>query len=373
MELGGLDYAAVFGVTLALSLGMTPLALRWAVRRQILDHPSEIKVQASPVPYLGGLAIVVSFALAVLVAALVRPPTSGLDQLAVILGLGVLLSVVGLLDDLRGLSPWLRLGVEVLAGVVLWATPAGGQLFGSGILQLLVTVVWVVALTNALNFLDNMDGLTAGVASIAALFLFVLAAENGQFLVATLAIALAGCSIGFLRSNFHPARIYMGDAGALFIGFLLAALTIKLDLLDQPRLLSVAAPIVLLGVPLFDMSLVIITRVLHRRNPMLGGRDHSSHRLVFVGIPVPASVALIYVGAASMGTLALVLSRVDQTTGVLLLTWIGLVAAMIGVLLARVPVYGTSRRRHLMLQEVARHEAGPPPGAAQPAVIDEAS
>src|SRR4051812_30938756 len=125
MELGGLDYAAVFLVTAALTVFLTPLAVRIAVRRDILDHPSDIKAQSSPVPYLGGLAILVSFAAVVLVAAVIRPPTSGLGELAVILGLATALALLGLVDDLRRLGPWLRLGLEVAAGFVVWATPAG--------------------------------------------------------------------------------------------------------------------------------------------------------------------------------------------------------------------------------------------------------
>src|SRR4051794_27927083 len=128
MRLGGWDYAAVFVVTAALTLMCTPLALRYAIRRRILDHPGAIKAQDSPVPYLGGAAIVTSFALVVLVAAILRPPPSGLGELATVLGLAVLLAIMGLFDALRGLSPWLRIVVGGGAGFVVWATPAGAEL-----------------------------------------------------------------------------------------------------------------------------------------------------------------------------------------------------------------------------------------------------
>jgi UDP-GlcNAc:undecaprenyl-phosphate GlcNAc-1-phosphate transferase len=347
-------------------MGLTPLAMREAVRRRILDRPNEIKTQDSPVPYLGGVAIVVSFVAVVLGAALVFPPESGLGELALILGLGTALAVVGLFDDLRGLSPWLRLAVEIGAGVLVWRTQAGSEVFANDGLDLVITVLWIVGVTNALNLLDNMDGLSAGVSAIAALFLFAIAAVNGQFLVATLAIGLAGCSAGFLRSNFHPAQIYMGDAGALFLGFLLAVLSLKLEIVDAPPILSLAVPIVLLAVPLFDTSLVTINRMLHRRSPIVGGRDHTSHRLVFIGLPVPVSVGLIYGGAISVGWLALVLSRVDRGAGLLLLGWIAAVMAFLGVMLSRIPVYESSRRRHLMLQEVRRHESEPTAGIGPP-------
>src|SRR5262249_25485681 len=153
---------------------------------------------------------------------------SGRGELFVVLLLAVLLAIVGLLDDLIGLSPAVRLVAEVGAGVAVWAVGGGVDLFGPDITDAVITVLWVVGITNAFNLLDNMDGLSSGVAAIAAGSLFVIAAQNGQFLVAALSIGLAGCSVGFLRHNFHPARIYMGDAGALFLGFLLAYLGMKL-------------------------------------------------------------------------------------------------------------------------------------------------
>ncbi|MCU1486253.1 MAG: Undecaprenyl-phosphate N-acetylglucosaminyl 1-phosphate transferase, partial [Actinomycetia bacterium] len=224
-----------------------------------------------------------------------------------------------------------------------------------------VTVLWIVGVTNAFNLLDNMDGLSAGVAAIAALFVFVMAADNGQFLVATLSVALVGCAGGFLRRNFHPAQIYMGDAGALFLGFTISVLVLKLDFVDQPRSLALAVPVVLLGVPLFDTALVTVNRLLHGRSPLSGGRDHVSHRLVFIGVPVPVAVGLIYMVAGSLGCMALVLSRVDRGSGLILMGWLAVVAAGLGALLSVVPVYETSQRRHLRLQEVARSVEEPLP------------
>src|SRR6185295_8402540 len=143
-------------------------------------------------------------------------------------GVAIGLAFVGLLDDLRQLNPWVRLVAEIGAGVAVWVVGAGVDLWGPSLTDALVTVVWVVGITNAFNLLDNMDGLSSGVAAIAAGSIFVIAASNGQFLVAALSIGLAGCALGFLRHNFHPATIYMGDAGALFLGFVLAYLGLKL-------------------------------------------------------------------------------------------------------------------------------------------------
>ncbi|HEV2368602.1 MAG TPA: MraY family glycosyltransferase, partial [Acidimicrobiales bacterium] len=220
------EYVGVVLASAALSLLLTPLALRVALRTKLLDAPSSVKAQANPVPYLGGTAIVITFSLLVIVAAAIRPPVSGSGQLGVIVAIGVGLSIVGLIDDIRGLSPWLRLILETGAGIGIYVTGTHADLFGSRALDAPLTVLWTVAVVNAFNLLDNMDGLSAGVAAIASLSTFFIAFLNGQFLVATLVLALVGCAVGFLRHNFHPARIYMGDAGSLYLGYLLAVLTL---------------------------------------------------------------------------------------------------------------------------------------------------
>lgn len=351
-------YAAVFATTTAVAVVLTPLALRLALRWQILDRPNEIKAQESPVPYLGGAAIVVSFATVVGVAAAVRPPVSGLGDLWALLGMGVALSLVGLADDVYGLGPWIRLALEATTGAGVVATGTHAQIFGNHVLDDAVTIVWIVGVTNAFNILDNMDGLSAGVAAVSAVSLFVVAYINGQFLVAVMALSLVGCALGFLRHNFHPARIYMGDAGSLFLGFLLAVLCLRLRTNPNTRI-TIFVPVLIIGVALFDTILVTVTRLIHRRSPLSGGRDHTSHRLVFVGIPVPAAVSLIYAVAAGLGWLSVVAVRIDRTSMLILVGLVGAVAIFVGILLGMVPVYETSRRRRFVLQEVRRHEVEP--------------
>jgi UDP-GlcNAc:undecaprenyl-phosphate GlcNAc-1-phosphate transferase len=370
MEFGPPTYLAAFAVPLALAWLLTPVMLRLALRLSVLDEPGERKAQQVAVPYLGGIAIVLSFSATVLLAALVLDPEAGLVELASVLGTGVALSVMGLVDDLRGLSPYLRLAVEVAAGVVVYATEPDIALPGPAVLGLVVVVLWVVGITNAFNLLDNMDGLSAGVAAVAALSFCVVAAVNGQFLVAAFSAATAGCAVGFLRHNFHPAKIYMGDAGSLFLGFVLAALAVRLQLEQAPAAVSLFVPVLVLGVALFDTTLVTVNRVRHGRSPMLGGRDHTSHRLVWVGIPVPVSVGLIYTVAASLGFLGVLLARLDQTSGLMLMGFVLTVGAGTMALLSAVPVYETSRQRQTMLRVVREHEPEPPAGAG-PAVVDE--
>ena len=341
--------------TAVLSLVLTPTALWLALRRGVLDRPGGHKGHDSPVPYLGGLAIVVAFAVVVLIAAVVSPFRGALDELGVLLGCAVALSVMGLVDDLRGVPRVLRLIAEMVAAVALHYSGTQVLLFDAEWANLLLTVVWVVGVTNAFNLLDNMDGLSAGVATVSALSFMVVAATGGQFLVAGLAAAIAGCAMGFLRHNFHPARIYMGDAGSLFLGFVLAAIGVKLRF-PGPVQVTFLVPILILGVAILDTTLVTVTRLLHGRSPFLGGRDHLSHRLVFVGLPVRGAVGLIYGAAVAHGYLGAVVSRLDVTSGYLIAAFVLAVDLCAGVLLARVPVYETSRRRHLMIREVQPHE-----------------
>jgi UDP-GlcNAc:undecaprenyl-phosphate/decaprenyl-phosphate GlcNAc-1-phosphate transferase len=336
------EYIAVFAASLAIAFVITPFAVKLAEHRGILDHPDANKAHESPVPYLGGVAMVVALSIAVMIAALARPPRSGSEELVVVLGIAIGLSVIGLVDDLRGLGPLVRVLVEAAAGVGLWAVEAGVELTGSDAGDLVLTIVWVVGITNAFNLLDNMDGLSAGVAAITAGSCFVIAVANGQFLIGGLSAALAGCALGFLRHNFHPARIYMGDAGSLYLGFLLSYLTIKLRF-DAPEDITFLVPILLLSVPILDTTLVTVSRLLNGRSPLRGGQDHISHRLVRLGLPVRGAVGAIYVAAVSVGLVALVVSRVDRTSAYVLAGLVLGVGAVIAFALGRVRVYEPSQ------------------------------
>jgi UDP-GlcNAc:undecaprenyl-phosphate GlcNAc-1-phosphate transferase len=320
--------------SLLLSLVLTPVALALALHLRIFDHPGPAKAHGKAVPYLGGTAIVVSFAGVILVAAVLRPPPSGLTQLAGFLGLGVALALVGLADDVMGgLSPRLRLALEAAAGVAVWTMGYAAHLAGvPRAWDAVVTVLWVTGVTNAFNLLDNMDGLSAGVSVIAALSIFGIAWLQHRYLVAALAIALAGCAAGFLRSNFHPARIYMGDAGSLFLGFTISVLLLTLRA-NAPTRVGVAVILAVPGVALFDTTLVMLSRVAHKRNPFSGGQDHTSHRLVYLGLSVRKAVALTYLVGAALGGVAIAMTQVPS------LRLVGVAVLLGGAVLAAVPLY----------------------------------
>lgn len=360
-SLSAWEYAGVFICCAGLTVFLTPLALRLARRRNLVDVPGPGKSHAEAVPYLGGVAIVAAFSLVVLAAGLLHPAGADTKSLEVTLGLGVALAVMGLVDDLRGLPVLLRIALEVAAGVVVYDTGTRAHLAGAGLgLDAVVTVAWIVGITNAFNLLDNMDGLSAGVAAIASFWLFVVGVVNGQYFVAILSLALVGCAAGFLRHNRFPARIYMGDAGSLYLGFVLSVLALHLRSYASLRL-TFLVPVMVLAVPIFDTGLVVMARLLHRRSPFHGGQDHTSHRLVFVGLPVPAAVALIYGLTMATGWLGVIMSQVSRGTSFLLAGWVAAVGVFLGLLLGTVPVYETSRRRHYMLQEVKAHESEPTP------------
>ena len=349
-------YAAIFSVAAGLSLTFVPVAIRFAAGRQVVDRPGGYKVQENAVPYLGGVAIVIAFVIVAVAATILRPPIgSELRQIAIILGLAVTLSLVGLVDDLRGLGPYLRLGLQIAFAVtLLLTTTVGVRLFDSGgLIDGIVTVVWIAGITNAFNLLDNMDGLSSGITAIASLSFFIIAALSNQYVVASLSIALAGCALGFLRYNFHPARIYMGDAGSLFLGFMLAVLGLKLRF-AAPREVTAFVPVVVLALPVLDTALVTFSRLLHGRNPLSGGRDHMSHRLVFIGLRVPNAVRALYLVAIVLGWTGLIVSRVDTVTAYLTLGLVATGMVLFGGLLGRVPVYSNSKRQKVVVTKVEK-------------------
>jgi len=346
-----LQSLAAFTVAGVVSLVLTPLAIRAALRLGVLDRPGEHKSHDTPTPYLGGVAIVLAVTLAIAAAALVRGETvATLTQLLGILAIALAMAATGLLDDLRGLPVAVRFGLQLAAAAGLWILEVRVDLTGEVLIDLPLTILWTVGITNAMNLLDNMDGLSASTATIASLWFGAIAMVNGQFLVSALAFAVAGAAAGFLRDNRPPARIYMGDAGSLFLGVMLAALGMLLSL-DRGALVTAAVPVLILTVPVLDTALVTVARIRHGISPFQGGRDHTSHRLVRVGFPVPVAVGLIAMASLAHGWVALLVFRIDRLSAILLLGLTALFDLFFFALLAKVPVYDNSRGRDLFIGE----------------------
>lgn len=327
------EYVGVFAGAALLTLLFVPLAFRVVLRRRN-QRPAEVDAVADALPFFGGAAIVVAFSSIVFVSALLSPPATQIKQLAGALAAAVVLSLVGLIDDVRGVPATARLGAIAGASIGIWVVGVRIDLFPFEALNLALTIAWVVGITTAFNLLDNIDGLSAGVAGIAGASFFVIAFTNHQYSVAALSAALAGCAAGFLRHNYFPARTRMGDAGSLFLGFLLSVIGIKLRF-EAPTAVTFLVPVLVLGLAIFDTTLVVLTRVAGGRSPFEGGRDHASHRLVAAGLPVPAALALLYFAALALGWLGLVTARLtDPATAYLLAALPLLIGVVGGILLA---------------------------------------
>jgi len=334
-------WAAFAGIALAfgISAPATIVSRRVAVRFGMLDVPVGHKVHASPVPLLGGSAILIAVLAPVLLGlALARiwsdagvpqwlppelaihiPGAAGKAPMALGILLGAfVLHVVGLLDDRLGLGAPLKLIAQfvVSAWVVIFCEVRILTLAG-GAVSCTVSILWLVTITNAFNFLDNMDGLAAGVGAICTAALLAAAASLGQLFVSAWLCLVLGALLGFLPYNFAPARSYMGDAGSLVVGFMLGVMSCLTTYIRPGQAVSygVLVPVVLMAVPLYDMFSVITLRLRDRRNPMIGDRRHFSHRLLRRGMNVRTAVLTIYLCTAATAIAASLLPHVADWTG----------------------------------------------------------
>ncbi|HEX2785226.1 MAG TPA: MraY family glycosyltransferase, partial [Ilumatobacteraceae bacterium] len=285
-------------ISFLVALVGVPAVRRIAVRTGVLDNPEQGKMHTGATPYFGGLAI--GFA-ALLIPSLFQDWT----RQAAYIGIGaIMVSACGLIDDLRNLNPYFRIGVEVLAAALAVHAGARIGLFGNW-LDTAVTIVWLVVITNSFNLLDNMDGVAGTIATATAIALVVASVLQGQILVGALAAALAGGCLGFLVYNWHPASIFMGDAGSLLLGFLLAVVSLKLRW-STPHFESVTAVVLIMAPAVFDTTLVVVSRTIAGRSIMVGGTDHTSHRLHRLGLPirwVATSLGFVAVMCATLGVL----------------------------------------------------------------------
>src|SRR6202045_1602436 len=302
-----------FFVALLASLLLVVPVRALALRVGMVDLPGPRKVHLRPIPLLGGLAMYG----AVMIAVLFVFDGPARAQIEGILAGASLVAAVGILDDRGWLHHQVKLFIGMpVAAVILLITGIHAQVFSvliggrSGyILDAILTVVWVVGITASFSILDHMDGLCAGIAAVASVFFAVLAYLNGQTLVTTLAAAVLGAATGFLRWNFKPAKIFLGDGGAMFLGFLMATLALKLRLEHAAPLAAWLAPLLILGAPIFDTTLVTISRARRGLVPFsTPGKDHSAHRLANAGLGQRGAVLAMYLLGAGGGGAAILVS-----------------------------------------------------------------
>jgi UDP-GlcNAc:undecaprenyl-phosphate GlcNAc-1-phosphate transferase len=308
MTLNLLQYLFILLIVAISAFGITPIFRKIARGAKLLDYPGGRKLQASPVAYLGGLAIAAPITLGSLLVVFTSISSDIKNQF--FLGLiipSLAIAFIGLLDDLYQLPPLPRFiaqsGVGVITSLMLYLSDGGVQLFDNPWINGVLTSLWVVTIINALNFMDNMDGLATSLSIVISLSLFILSYLNGQYLVAALCIAIFAACIGFLFWNRKPASIYLGDAGALYLGFLLAAISIRVDVNSNAEIIRVLVPLLIFAIPVIDISQVVISRVVKGKSPFEGGRDHLSHLLLNKGLGESKVLALI---TASALTLALI-------------------------------------------------------------------
>ena len=303
----------VFAGALVFAIGGTPLARRIAPRLGVMDQPSARKLHMKPIPRMGGTAI---FG-AVMLALIFLQDERNFDQFVSVLLAATWVSFLGLWDDRWGLRPMLKLmgqfagalflvinGVQVaLPFLPLWA-------------DILVTLLWLVGITNAFNLLDNMDGLSVGVGAIAAAFFVLMSAFSGQYLVGALSAAVLGACIGFLVYNYNPASIFMGDSGSMFLGFMLAAIGIKLRFPDNVNFVTWMIPPLVLGVPIFDTVVVTVSRLRRGLNPLTTpGKDHVSHRFVAMNLTQREAVLTLYLVGGALGVIAVFVTQASVLEG----------------------------------------------------------
>jgi UDP-GlcNAc:undecaprenyl-phosphate GlcNAc-1-phosphate transferase len=312
------QYSQLFLYSLFLVGLLTPIIRGIAVKVGAIDLPHEAhKTHKNPIPYLGGLAIILGVCIITYSSIWFYGKKVEFSLANTVLIPAAILGLVGLIDDLKKLSPWSRFLFQNLIGVVmaivLISTNTLGSPSGNSLVDFIITILWIVGITNSINFFDNLDGGASGAVAIAALFLFFLALQGSQFFIAALSIVLAGATMGFLVWNKPPARIYMGDAGALFLGLLIATLTLRFDPNPINLIASFAIPILILAVPILDTTVAVLSRLRRGISPFQGGKDHLSHRLMRRGLNKRQSVISLWLLSVFFGCLAIGISNAAYT------------------------------------------------------------
>lgn len=335
----GARWLYIFLFSFAATFALTPISIILGMRLGLVDRPDERKLHKALTPRIGGLAVYLGFVSAILVNSIL------VDWMVAILAAGSLLLLVGILDDARGLPAWSKLlaqlaaaGLVIYSGKVLSLFPAGPV---GDTVNVLLTFLWIVGITNAFNFFDGMDGLAAGLAVLIALFMGAVAFDTNQAGLAWLAVAMVGACLGFLPFNFRfkeQALVFLGDGGATFIGFTMACLAVKGNWADNDPIVSFSNPLLIFGVLIYDMIHITAERIVTGKVTSVKewidyvGRDHLHHRLERVLGSRQASVAMILVLSICLGLAAIVLRKVGTAEAIMLLAQATLILIMVTIL-----------------------------------------
>jgi UDP-GlcNAc:undecaprenyl-phosphate GlcNAc-1-phosphate transferase len=262
---------------------------KFAIKQGFIDRPNIArKQQLEPVPYLGGVGIALTVTCIGAIGVLLEKQSKFLFPIfGAILFPAFLMLILGLIDDLNSLTARVKLSFQIIAGVIsagiLIITNTIGKSFGSDLLNFVISIIWIVGITNSINLIDNSDGISGGVVAISALTLGVLSFQGGQFYIGGLSFLISGATLGFLVWNVPPARIYLGDSGALFLGLMMAVITIRIAPENLTLIYSIFVVWLVMFIPILDTSLVFSSRISKGMSPFEGGRDHLAHRLKRIG------------------------------------------------------------------------------------------
>lgn len=324
-----------FIISTALSLSITPIVKRIAIRVGAIDIPKdERRVHKKPMPLMGGLALYIS----TVITSLIFLPIDK-TLISILIG-GSIICISGIIDDIREISPRMKLIFQIAAAIVLILGDVKidaitnpftrtNKLIELGILSIPITIFWVVGITNTLNLIDGLDGLAAGVALIASLSFLFVAGKFNYVPVMIISSVIAGACLGFLPYNFNPAKIFMGDTGALFLGFMLASLSIE-GVMKSVATIAVVVPIIILGVPIFDTTFAIFRRLLNGKSIAEADKGHLHHRLLQMGYSQKKTVLILYFISAIFGLCAVLIAKINSKRAVT----ISIIIFIITILLA---------------------------------------
>ncbi len=335
-------YFRCFSTAFLFGLLLTPLMRLVALRFKVLDRPwSSVKTHQTPVPYLGGVAIALSFAAVLLMSrVLTNFPTGTLHSLRGILCGSLIICLMGLVDDalIRGLGYKKKFPIQIAAAICLLLFDIRIKFIQPTWFANILTVIWIVGITNALNIIDIMDGLSSGIAVIASLGFLFISLPSEEIYVNFTSAALAGAALGFIPYNLSKRlKIFMGDTGSLLLGFVLAALSLGTSY-SRVNSFAVFAPIFILGIPLYDTLLVIYLRYRKGQSPFLGSKDHFALRLEAFGFFREEILVLCYAISLLMTFIAYQISVVSTPYAIVISTMVGITAIGLGTWLARIPI-----------------------------------
>lgn len=299
---------------LVLAIALTPVSKWLAPHVGMMAQPRSRDMHTRPVPRMGGIAIFI----AVMVAIVILGRNAAIAEAGSMLIGAALMSFLGLADDRFTLSAYTRLLAQLAAAGFVWYNGTRIHMFQTDWIDAVVTIVWIVGITNAMNFLDNMDGLLAGISAVVSAFFLVLAVLSGQWLIGALSAILLGACIGFLAWNLNPASVFMGDSGSMFIGFFLACVAIRLRFAQAPTV-SWMVPLIVMALPVFDATLVTVSRLRRGKNPLTTpGKDHTSHRITMHGFTRREAVLILYIACFVLGLVAILVSQFTEAAALLL-------------------------------------------------------